>query len=206
MAGDFVHRFEAGVGSGRVLLLLHGTGGTEEDLLGIGRSLDADAALLSPRGRVLENGMPRWFRRLAEGVFDEEDLLRRAGELADFVGWTRVEYGLGDRPIVAVGYSNGANVASALMFLRPGVLAGGILLRGMVPFACQEKPDLTGTRVLLLEGESDSLVPRAEGERLTAMLRDAGAQAEIHWTAGGHELHSEDFEVAGLWLKSDGKG
>ncbi len=115
----------------------------------------------------------------------------------------RVECELGDRPIVAVGYSNGANVASAVMFLRPGVLAGGILLRAMVPLRFPQKPDLTGTRVLLLEGESDPLVPRAEAEKLASMLRDAGGEAQIHWTAGGHELHSEDFDVAGLWLKSE---
>src|SRR3954470_11944872 len=138
---DFVHRYVPGR-STRTLLLLHGTGGNETDLLSLGRSLDPTAALLSPRGKVLENGMPRFFRRLAEGVFDEEDLVRRAHELADFIGEAAEHYRFHPKNVVAVGYSNGANIAGGLLLLRPGVLSGAALLRPMVPLIPQTLPEL----------------------------------------------------------------
>src|SRR5277367_4652874 len=143
MANDlsFIHRFEPATRPGLApLLLLHGTGGDENDLLPLGQMISPGAALLSVRGQVLEHGMPRFFRRLAEGVFDENDVRRRANELADFVADARKRYDLA-API-ALGYSNGANIAAAMLLLRPQVLAGAILLRAMVPFAQPPKPDL----------------------------------------------------------------
>src|SRR3712207_5275563 len=166
---SFVHRFEAGTDPrARPLLLLHGTGGDENDLLGLGRAVAPGRALLSPRGKVLENGMPRFFRRLAEGVFDEEDVVRRAHEVADFVDEARQAYGI-SRP-VAVGFSNGANIAAALLLLRPDALAGAALIRAMPPLAHPPVADLTGKRVLVLSGLSDPIVPHAEVARLLGQL------------------------------------
>src|SRR3990170_299226 len=145
---SFPHQFVPGA-SGRTLLLLHGTGGNENDLLSLGRALDPLAALLSPRGKVSENGMPRFFRRLAEGVFDEEDLILRTHELADFVKEASESYHFPARGVVAVGYSNGANIAGALLLLRPGVLRAAALLRSMVVLTPEPLPDLAGAPVLL---------------------------------------------------------
>lgn len=198
----FVHRFVPGSGGagGLTLLLLHGTGGGEDDLIPLARQLAPGAALLSPRGKVLEHGMPRWFRRLAPGVFDEDDLQRRARELAAFVGSAAGHYGLDAARIIALGYSNGANIASAVMLLEPGLLAGGILLRPMVPFEPSDPPDLSGTRVLLAGGRHDPIAPPDHVERLAALLRGAGSQVTIHWHAGGHELGQDDLRAAGAWL------
>ncbi|HET9984987.1 MAG TPA: alpha/beta hydrolase [Longimicrobiales bacterium] len=186
------------------LLLLHGTGGNESDLLPLGAELAPEAAMISPRGKVLEAGAPRFFRRLAPGVLDVEDLALRAHELADFVERARSHYALEDSRIVAVGYSNGANIASGIMLLRPGLLDGAILLRPMVPFVPAELPDLSGTRVFVAAGERDPMVPRAETERLVALLGDAGADVEPHWHPGGHELGREEIEEAGRWLEREG--
>ena len=155
----FTHRFIPVGKSSPVLLLLHGTGGNEEDLLDLGHSLHPGAALLSPRGKVLENGMPRFFRRLAEGVFDEADLIRRTHELADFVAAAEAEYQLQSRKVVAVGYSNGANIAASLLLLRPETLSGAVLLRAMVPIVPESLPDLAGIPVLLAAGRGDPYVP-----------------------------------------------
>src|SRR5712671_1959716 len=165
---DFIHEFIPG-NSPRTLLLLHGTGGNERDLIPLGRELDPNAALLSPRGKVLEHGMPRFFRRLAEGVFDEEDVPTRAHELADFIEAARKEYGIASP--VALGYSNGANIAAAVMLLRPEALAGGILLRAMVPLASPEGPGgLAGKAALIVSGARDPIAPPANAARLKAML------------------------------------
>ena len=155
------------------LLLLHGTGGDENDLLPLGRAVAPGSALLSPRGKVLENGMPRFFRRLAEGVFDEDDVRRRADELADFVAEARAAYGLAAP--VALGFSNGANIAAALLLLRPEALAGAVLLRAMVPLAEPPKADLAGKPVLILSGAIDPIVPPDNAARLATQLADAGA-------------------------------
>ena len=207
---DFVHRFEPGTGGGAPpLLLLHGTGGDETDLLPLGRALSPGSALLSPRGPVLENGMPRFFRRLAEGVFDEADVRRRAGDLAAFVGQAREAYGLA-API-AVGFSNGANIAAAALLLHPEVLAGAVLLRAMVPLAetpHSESPpaDLAGRPVLLLSGALDPIVPADNAERLAASLRKAGASVTHTVNPAGHGLSQADLAAAGAWLaKNAGK-
>jgi predicted esterase len=159
-----------------------------------------NASLLSPRGNILENGMPRFFRRLAEGIFDEADLIFRTNELADFVAATLQENGFNDRPIVAVGYSNGANIAASLILLRPEVLAGAILLRAMVPLVPKMLPDITDTQVFLAGGERDPIIPPENTERLASMLKEAGASVHLHWTAAGHELHSTEIAAAKDWL------
>jgi predicted esterase len=203
-APDFIHRFVVGARrSGPVLLLLHGTGGSEDDLLDLGEALLPGATLLSPRGRVRENGMPRFFRRLAEGVFDEEDLIARTHELADFVAAARDRYGLDNRPVVAVGYSNGANIAASLMLLRPDTLAGAVLWRAMVPLIPATLPDLTGRPVLLASGCNDPIVSPENAERLAGMLERAGARVTRQWTPGGHPLGAADVDRTRLWLEEN---
>lgn len=198
---DFIHRYVAGSkASVPVLLLLHGTGGTEDDLLELGAMLLPGAPRLSPRGKVLENGMPRFFRRLAEGVFDEEDLVRRTDELADFIEGARVSHGFGSRPVVAVGYSNGANVAASLLLLKPRVLRGAVLFRAMVPLVPEEKPDLSGVPVFLAGGRSDRMIPPEGTERLARMLEAAGAAVALHWSPGGHQLTQAELGEASRWL------
>jgi phospholipase/carboxylesterase len=196
---DFIHRFEPSTADGRpALLMLHGTGGDEGDLLPLGRELSPGSALLSPRGRVLENGMPRFFRRHAEGRFDEADLELRAHELADFVDWARNAYGL-PAPL-AVGFSNGANIASAALMLRPGSFAGAVLLRGMVPFSQPPVTELEGKSVLLLSGSGDPLVTRANAETLAGQLRERGADLRHDVVAGGHGLTQRDVDLAKAWI------
>jgi len=198
----FEHVFKpAGNASAHTLLLLHGTGGNEHDLLPLGQLMPG-ANLLSPRGQVLENGMPRFFRRLAEGVFDIEDLKQRAGNLADFIQAAAAEYGFDGSKVVALGYSNGANIASAVMLLRPGVLAGGVLLRAMVPLEPQPLPAIAGTRVCISNGEQDPTIPAAETDRLARLLQRAGADVEVNWQPAGHQLMPADFAVAKTWLQS----
>jgi phospholipase/carboxylesterase len=199
---SFIHRFEPGSDAGSPpLLLLHGTGGNEDDLIPLGRMVAPNSALLSPRGKVLEGGMPRFFRRLAEGVFDEEDVRRRALELADFVGEARDAYGIA-APF-ALGYSNGANIAAAVLLLRPDVLAGAILLRAMVPLSHEPQPDLSGKPVVILSGDRDPIIPAANAGRLAAMLKQAGAAVEHRTLPVGHELSQADVSLARAWLEKN---
>lgn len=202
----FHHRFVPPEpnGSPLALLLLHGTGGDEDDMLPLGPYLARGAALLSPRGRVLENGAPRFFRRIAEGVFDEEDLKHRAEELAQFVRAARDRYGIADRPMIAVGFSNGANIAGALLLLHPELLEGAILLRGMTPFTPEAPPALAGKRVYLGAGRNDPLVRPYASEKWAELLRGAGAGVTLQWSDAGHALGQEDIDAARDWLNSDG--
>jgi phospholipase/carboxylesterase len=177
---------------------LHGAGGDETDLLGLGPLLAPGAGLLSPRGKVLENGMPRFFRRLAEGVLDETDVRRRADELAGFVAEARDAYGLAAP--VALGFSNGANIAAALLLLRPEALAGAVLLRAMVPLRDPPAADLAGKPVLLLSGAADPLVPAENAARLAAMLAQAGAEVRHETVPAGHGLSQADLAIAKDWL------
>ena len=194
-----IHRFIPG--GDPVLLLLHGTGGNEEDLIPAGQSLLPDAAILSVRGMVLENGMPRFFKRLAEGVFDQDDLRLRTDELAQFIGEARQRYGLRENPIVAAGYSNGANMAASLILRYPRHLAGAVLFRAMVPFRPDTLPGLAGLPVFLSAGLKDPIVPQANTRELAGIFEAAGAQVSIHWHPGGHELGADDLEAARLWLR-----
>ena len=195
-----IHRFEPATAPGRPpLLLLHGTGGDENDLLPLGRMIAPGSALLSPRGKVLEGGAPRFFRRLREGVFDEADLVRRANELADFVAEARKAYGL-SAP-VAVGFSNGANIAAAVLLLRPEALAGAALLRAMVPLADPPAEELTGKPVLILSGAMDPIVPAENAARLAASLQAAGAAVEHRTLPTGHGLSQSDVTLARAWLE-----
>ncbi|AXK80665.1 alpha/beta hydrolase [Pseudolabrys taiwanensis] len=196
---NFIHRFEPAAAAGLPpLLLLHGTGGDESDLLPLGRAVAPGAALLSPRGKVLEHGMPRFFRRLAEGVFDEDDVRRRAGELAAFVDAARERYKI-PAPI-ALGYSNGANIAAAVMLLRPQTFAGAILLRAMVPLATPPHADLAGKPVVIVSGAQDPIIPAANAARLAAQLREAGARVEHQTLPLGHGLSNADLTIAQRWL------
>ncbi|WP_454649013.1 alpha/beta hydrolase [Bradyrhizobium liaoningense] len=201
----FIHRFEPAASAGSPpLLLLHGTGGDENDLLGLGKMISPGSALLSPRGRVLEHGMPRFFRRLAEGVFDEDDVRRRARELGDFVAEARQRYGIAAP--VAVGFSNGANIAAALLLLKPEALAGAILLRAMVPLSDPPNADLAGKPVLLLSGQADPIVPASNSARLAALLSEAGARVTHKVLPAGHQLSQADVSLARDWIaKADAK-
>jgi len=195
----FIHRFEPGERlEAPPLLLLHGTGGDENDLLPVGRAVSPGSALLAPRGQVLEHGMPRFFRRLAEGVFDEDDVRRRAHELADFVQAARERYGIA-API-ALGFSNGANIAAAMLLLRPEVLAGAVLLRAMVPLAETPKVDLHHKPVLIVSGQFDPIIPASNAAQLAASLARAGATVEHPVLPTGHQLSQADLTIAKQWL------
>jgi predicted esterase len=200
----FIHRFVPG-SSSRTLLLLHGTGGNENDLLSLGRTLDPTAALLSPRGSVLENGMPRFFRRLAEGVFDEEDLIRRANELADFIVSAAAYYSFDVSKVIAVGYSNGANIAGALLLLRPDVLDGAALIRPMVPLTPKDAPNLKGKAIFIAAGNQDPIVPLENSRALAAMLKRGGADVTLGIENAGHALTDNTVEVVRRWLDERSK-
>ena len=197
---DFIHDFVPG-SSSRTLLLLHGTGGNERDLIPLGRELDPNAALLSPRGKVLENRMPRFFRRLAEGIFDLEDLKTRTNELADFVAAAVRHYELAADHIVAVGYSNGANIATSMLLLRPEIMHRAILFRAMVPLIPDKLPDLSSVRIWIGAGDQDPIVPASETKRLVELLRRAGADVTIRFAKAGHGLTNDDLEAARHWLR-----
>ena len=199
----FIHRYIAPSSpdaEAATLLLLHGTGGSERDLIPLGQQLLPGAALLSPRGQVLESGMPRFFRRLAEGLFDLEDLKLRTEELVRFINDARSKYGLEHSKIIAVGYSNGANIASSVLLTYPDLLAGAVLFRPMVPFVPQRTPDLRNVGVFLAAGRADPITPPEQTSALAQILQTAGAQVSIHWHAGGHELGQDDVAAARDWL------
>ena len=198
----FAHNYLPGNrdGSGVTLLLLHGTGGNEDDLIPLGKQLLPEAAILSPRGKVSEHGAPRFFRRLAEGVFDHEDLVFRTHELADFIEKAADEYGFDRSKLVAVGYSNGANIAASLMLLHPGLLRAAILLRAMVPFEPEDTPDLSGMPVFLAAGRRDTMIAPDNTERLAEILQKAGADLDLRWKNVGHPLTYEEIEEAREWL------
>jgi phospholipase/carboxylesterase len=201
---SFIHRYEPATDPKRPpLLLLHGTGGDENDLLGLGRMISPGSALLSPRGKILENGMPRFFRRLAEGVFDEEDVRFRANELADFVAEARRAYGL-EAP-VAVGFSNGANIAAAMLMLRPEALAGAALLRAMVPLSSAPQVDLAGKRVLMISGAMDPIIPADNSNRLAASLSGSGAEVQHQMLPSGHNLSQTDLSLLVKWFGQPGQ-
>ncbi len=196
----FVHRFVPGDEGSATLLLLHGTGGDENDLIPLAQEIAPGAAILSPRGKISERGAPRFFRRLAEGVFDMEDLIFRTHELAEFVEAATKEYDLDSEKIVAVGYSNGANIAAALILLHPGLLRSAVLLRSMVPLEPEVTPDLSGMPVFMAAGTKDQMIPPDNTERLAGILREAGAEVDLRWRDIGHPLAYEEVKEAQQWL------
>jgi len=205
MSDDFIHVYEPpSSASAPILLLLHGTGGNEQDMLSLAEVLAPDAGVLSPRGKVLERGMPRFFRRLSEGVFDVEDLKFRTVELADFLIAAGAKYGFDVARLIAVGFSNGANIAGSMLLLRPDALTAGILIRAMVPLVPDPLPSLPRTRVLVANGRTDPLVTLAETERLAKLFRDTGADVTVEWQPGGHQLTQGDVTVARHWLERIG--
>jgi predicted esterase len=185
------------------LLLLHGTGGNEEDLIPLGRELYPRAAILSPRGKVLESGMPRFFRRLAEGVFDVEDLKFRTHELADFVEGASRVYSFKLRYVISMGYSNGANIASSLLLIRPEIISSAVLFRAMVPFMPEKVPNLSGKNIFIGAGQYDPIVPREQTEALFGLFKKAGANVVLHIQENsGHELGYDEISVAKDWLSN----
>ena len=202
---DFIHRFISPNSNAKksnlTLLLLHGTGGTEDDLIPLVNELATNASILSVRGKVLENGMPRFFRRLKEGVFDLEDLKTRTDELADFILKSSSTYEFELKRLVAVGYSNGANIGASLLLKRPEVLAGGILFRAMVPFVPDVLPDLSKKSIILLEGLRDPIVGKQEAESLLKIFNKSRSNVTMKWQDSGHNLIQEDIESAKEWLE-----
>lgn len=197
------HVFYKGEDSSRpTLLLLHGTGGNEHDLVGLGKEIDAGANILSVRGNVLENGMPRFFKRLAEGVFDLEDLQLRTKELKSFIDEAAGNYEFDRNNVVAIGYSNGANIAGNLLFEYENVLKGAILHHPMVPRRGVELPDMPKTPVFIGAGKNDQMCPAAESEDLQDLLQGAGAEVELYWHAYGHQLTQDEVQAAKQWYQS----
>jgi phospholipase/carboxylesterase len=182
------------------LLLLHGTGGSEEDLVPLARAIDPDAGILSPRGKVVENGMHRFFRRLAPGVYDLDDLRYRAEELGDFIEIASHQHGFDRSRLIALGYSNGANIAIATMLLRPGSMAGAILIRPYFPVDLGVKPDLKGKEILITAGEKDPIAPLGSVLELGEKLKALGASVELKVIAADHGIVRSDIETIKTWL------
>lgn len=210
---EFIHKFipadekkteigkRQGDKVGPTLLVLHGTGGNEQDLIPLARQISPNAAILSPRGKVFENGiMSRFFRRLAEGVFDLEDLRFRTNELADFVVDASETYGFDLQRVTAVGYSNGANIAASMLLLRPEILSSAILFRAMVPFVPETLPNLSTKQIFMSSGLYDPIVTKEEARRLFGLLKNAGAMVSLNWQASGHELTIAEIRKAREWL------
>ena len=197
------HIFQKGTNTSRpTFLMLHGTGGTENDLLPLAAKLDPAASVLSVRGNVLENGMPRFFKRLAEGVFDEEDLIFRTKELNEFLDEAAEKYEFDRNNIVAVGYSNGANIAASLLFHYKDALKGAILYHPMVPRRGIDLPDLSGKQVFIGAGKNDPICPPEESTDLKELLENAGATVELHWENSGHQLTGEEFADSRSWFEN----
>lgn len=195
------HLYAPGLGDGPVLLMLHGTGSNEHDIASLAGALDPDAGILAPRGRVQEHGMLRWFRRHAEGVFDVDDVIDRSRELAEFIRAARDHYGLGDRRIIAVGFSNGANIALATAILHPEALDRVIAFSGMYPLGERTAPTaLAGSQILALNGEADPMAPLASVRTLISQLTLQGATVEQVLRPGGHGIQPGDLEAAKAWL------
>ncbi|WP_096186424.1 alpha/beta hydrolase [Evansella halocellulosilytica] len=196
------HLFNKGTDSTKpTLLLLHGTGGNELDLLPLAGRIDDEASVLSVRGSILENGMPRFFRRLAEGVFDEEDLIFRTKELNEFLDEAAEKYSFDRNNVIAIGYSNGANIAASLLFHYQHALKGAILHHPMVPRRGIELPDLSRKSVFIGAGTNDPICSSEESSELKSLLEAANAKVELHWEDKGHQLTAEEVEAAAGWYR-----
>ncbi len=203
MSGDlgFVHRFRPGApGLSDTLVVLHGTGGNEDDLLGLAQTVAPGAAVISPRGKVLEAGAPRFFRRLAEGVFDPAEVRASGEELAEFIRAAVTRYELDAKRVLALGYSNGANIASTVMLIEPDLIRAAVLLRPMLVFEPEEKADLTGRAALISAGRVDPIVPTASVEKLVRLLEERGAEVTLKWQLGGHNLVPSEIKEAADWF------
>ncbi|WP_163536627.1 alpha/beta hydrolase [Gracilibacillus sp. YIM 98692] len=197
------HIFKEGKNlNGPTLLLLHGTGGTENDLLPLADIVDTDANILSVRGNVSENGMPRFFKRLAEGVFDEEDLIHRTEELYQFIDEAAEKYGFDRNQVIAVGYSNGANIAGSLLFHYQDSLKAAVLHHPMVPRRGIKLPDLSNVKVFITAGINDPLCTEQESKDLEQILEENGAEVRIHWENTGHQLTRTEVEAAKDWYEN----
>lgn len=201
---NFIHRFIPSSNNPEkeypTLLLLHGTGGSEDDLIQIGKMISPHSSLLSPRGKVLEHGMPRFFRRLAEGVFDIKDLKFRTQELAKFLHDASSKYSFDLNKTVAIGFSNGANIAASLLLLNPETINGAILFRAMKPFTPDNLPDLSNKQVLLSAGLIDPIVSKSQIEGLYNLLQKSGANVTMKWQQSGHNINNKDISDAKEWL------
>ena len=198
----FIHRFVPAEDktSAETLVVLHGTGGDETDLIGIGQAVAPGAAILSPRGNVLENGAPRFFKRLAEGVFDPKEVKSRGEELSRFIRTAISKYGLNPERIFALGYSNGANIASTVMFIAPELFRGAIMFRPMVVFEPDERPDLSAASVFISAGRMDPIVPTKSVERLVELFEASHAEVTLKWQLAGHNLLPSEVREAADWL------
>ena len=197
------HLFQKGKDSSKpTLLLLHGTGGTELDLLPLAGKIDEEASVLSVRGNILENGMPRFFRRLAEGIFDEEDLVYRTKELNQFLDEASQKYEFDRENVIAIGYSNGANIAASLLFHYQGALKAAILHHPMVPRRGIDLPNLSGKKVFIAAGKNDPICSPEESMELQSLLEKANAEVQIHWGNKGHQLTFEEVETAAKWYEN----
>jgi predicted esterase len=204
----FIHKFipseNVKDSNSLTLLLLHGTGGDENDLIPIAKTLEiSSASILSVRGKVLENGMPRFFRRLAEGVFDIEDLKFRTNELADFIQNASRRYVFQLNSVTVIGYSNGANIAASVLLLRPGSLSNAILFRPMIPLVPDTLPDLSDKHILISAGLHDPIIPRHQTEDLVDFLGNAGANISVQWQNSGHELTQREVIAVKEWVGSE---
>lgn len=199
---DFIHRYVPpdDAGSGDTLVVLHGTGGDENDLVGVGQAVSPGAGILSPRGKVLENGAPRFFRRLSEGVFDAREVRSRGEELARFIRDAIAAYDLDAGRLFALGYSNGANVASTVMLIDPGLLQSAILLRPMLVYEPEQAPSLSGSSALISAGRMDPIVPAESVEKLATLFRSAGCEVTLNWQLAAHNLLPSEIREAANWL------
>ncbi len=199
---EFVHIYipPGDISIDDTLLLLHGTGGDEESLVPVAGRILPGAGILSPRGKVLENGMPRFFRRFSEGVFDLEDLRLRTGELTEFIIRASEIYSLDRGKLTAIGYSNGANIAASILLTYTGVIPNAVLFHPMVPFIPESLPDLSGTGVLITAGTNDPIVSPKGTEDLAGLLKEAGARVEVFWQGNGHNLTRDEINAAKSFL------
>jgi len=200
---EFVHIYQPPTnGDPITLLMLHGTGGDEENLLPLAKKLRPTAGVLSLRGQVLEQGLPRFFRRFAEGVFDEEDLMLRTSHVAEFVTSSAARYGFDSAKVVVVGYSNGANMGTSLIFRHPEVVCAGALFRCTLPYEPANPPNADGKQVLLLAAENDPHAPPEKVRRVEEILIAGGVQVTVHWETGGHGMTDAEVEFAAGWMRS----
>ena len=200
---DHIHVFAAATTPGLpTLLMLHGTGGNEHDLVPFGQALVPGAAILSPRGKILERGMPRFFRRIAEGVFDFDDLRQRAGELADFVAAAAGQYGFDPTRVIAAGFSNGANIAASVLLLRPETLRSALLFSPMIGIVPDPLPRLDGVPILISAGKRDPIVAGGDTQKLADLFTACHAEVTLRWTEGGHTLTETDLHAGVEWLSA----